>query len=316
MTSLINIFKALADESRLRILRVLLHGRYSVNELTDILRMGQSRVSRHLKLLMDAGLAKVRREGTWAYYETFNGDAGEAVALQLGLISRNHDAIDHQGEDESRRLACLEQRRARSKQFHEKVAPTWASLREELFGGVAVTDGLLASLDPAEVIVDLGCGAGALLPLLAQKARRVIGVDSSPAMLAQAEAERQAQEAPVAARIELRLGALEHLPLADREASAAVMNLVLHHLADPLAVLKEARRVLSADGRIVICDLARHDEEWMRERYGDQWLGFTAEELDRFLRQAGFEAVSIHRVPNTPRQGILLATARLGAPKS
>lgn len=308
MSSLIQIYKALCDESRLRILRVLLHGRYNVAELQEVLGMGQSRVSRHLKVLLDAELARVHREGTWAYYEPAGDEAGHAAAVQLELLRDAPDSVPHAGADEARRLEVLERRRRKSQAFHDRVAPEWERLRDELFGDQSVTARILDHFSGDGVVADLGCGPGVLLRGLVQRFGRVIGVDSSPVMLEEARAKLEA--APHADRIELRLGSLEHLPIADGEVDAALMNMVLHHLADPRAVFGEVRRVLADGGVLVVCDLARHDEEWMREKYGDQWLGFTEEELTRLFVGAGLELESIDCVQNTPRAGIILAVAR------
>jgi len=192
------------------------------------------------------------------------------------------------------------------------VAPRWSQLRRELLGDGAMTTRILARLGRSAAVADLGCGAGELLLPLAKRARQVIGIDSSPAMLDQAQlaldaAGSGAQRA--ARRVELRLGTLEHLPLADAEVPAALLNLVLHHIADPPHALHEARRALIAGGTLVVCDLAHHGEEWMRDRYGDLWLGFSPAELERMLAQAGFHSIEVERYDDSPRAGILLAVA-------
>jgi ubiquinone/menaquinone biosynthesis C-methylase UbiE/DNA-binding transcriptional ArsR family regulator len=309
--TLVKTYKALADGSRLRILRALLAGRFSVNELCDIVAMGQSRVSRHLKLLCEAGLARVDRQGTWAYYQAASDGDGDLGTL-LALVQRHGDELPQAAEDQQRRQRCLEARRNQSRRFHDQVAPRWSALRRELLGDGAMTARILARLGRSPAIADLGCGAGELLLPLARRARKVIGIDSSPAMLDQAQqsldaAGRGAQSA--ARRVELRLGTLEHLPLADAEVPAALLNLVLHHLADPPHALREARRALAPGGTLVVCDLAPHGEEWMRDRYGDLWLGFSPVELERMLAQSGFHAIVVERYDDSPRAGILLAVA-------
>lgn len=308
MSKLVRIFKALGDESRLRILRVLASGRFSVNELTFIVDMGQSRVSRHLKLLVEAGLARVHREGTWAYYEAVDGKAAESVSVQLEVVRNQAIELPDASSDEERRLQCLEQRRAKSRAFHDRVAARWSRLRSDLMGSAEVTGKVLDSFAGASVVADLGCGAGELLIGLAQRAGRVIGVDSSPAMLEQAANLLQGSGEELD-NIELRLGAIEHLPLADSEAEAALLNMVLHHLADPPAVIREVRRTLVPGGKLVVCDLVRHDQEWMRDKYGDQWLGFTDEELGRFFEQSKFRTVSVEQFENPPHAGIVVAVA-------
>ena len=133
-------------------------------------------------------------------------------------------------------------------------------------------------------VLDLGCGTGELLSGLSRKGDKVIGVDSSPEMLARARASGLSDQNG----IELRLGELEHLPLSDREAGAAVLNMVLHHLPVPAAGIREAARVLESDGLFLITDFAKHDQEEIRNKYGGVWLGFTRNEIEQWLEDAGF----------------------------
>lgn len=313
MLQLVQIAKAMGDESRLRILRVLMSGAYNVAELTGILQMGQSRVSRHLKLLLDAGLVRVRREGTWAYYDSsvISGNGSDGLpARVLALLHSHAGEAAWLADDESRRQACLEQRRQKNREFHDRGAPGWSRLREELFGDSDLSARVLAALGSGRKVADLGCGPGFLLPALASQAEQVIGVDASRAMLDQAEQTLAGLDVGARSRIELRLGALEHLPLADGEVDAALMNMVLHHLAEPAAVLAEVGRILSTEGRLVICDLLRHDDEGMRETYGDLWLGFEEEGLRRALKGSGFAVDAVEHHQRSERVGILLIQAR------
>jgi len=310
-TETTSLFKALADESRLRIMRVLLTGRFNVNELVSIVEMGQSRVSRHLKLLLGAGLAQVTRQGTWAYYEASTSNGGGLLPEQLRLLRKHSELLPGNQQDEARRQECLESRRQRSRSFSDRVAPNWARLRAELLGDSAASAQALEALQGAAVVADLGCGAGELLPELARRADRVIGVDSSPSMLEQARKVVSASDPEGEhGAVELRLGNLEHLPLADGEADGVLLSMVLHHLAEPPAVLREARRALAPKGQLVVCDLAPHDEEWMREEHGDQWLGFSADELRRFFREAGLEIVELTQYKDPSRVGVQVAVAR------
>lgn len=273
-------FKALADETRLRLLRILTRHELSVGEIVAVLGMGQSRVSRHLGILVGCGLLASRREGAWTFY---TAAAAEPEAAFLAHIAPWLAGAGPEGDlravDE-----VLRERRRETRRFFNAIAPDWASLRREVLG----------ELDPAELVravmpqrvglaADLGCGPGDLLPVLAERAATVIGVDSSPSMLALAE--RRTAGLPVGAR----MGELEHLPMADGEADFAVISLTLHHLPDPAAALAEARRVLAQDGRLVVIDFTAHEDEAMRRRFGDRWLGFSREKLSEWLDRAGFE---------------------------
>ncbi|MEA4855872.1 metalloregulator ArsR/SmtB family transcription factor [Solidesulfovibrio sp.] len=255
-------FKALADETRLRLLRILARHELSVGEIVAVLGMGQSRVSRHLAILVGCGLLSSRREGAWTFYSL------AAAAPEADLA-----AVDE----------VLRERRRETRRFFNTIAPDWASLRREVLGELDPAE-LVRAVMPAAVglAADLGCGPGDLLPVLAERARRVIGVDSSPSRLSLAE--RRTAGLPVGAR----MGELEHLPMADGEADFLVICLTLHHLPDPAAALAEARRVLAPEGRLVVIDFAPHGDEVMRRRFGDRWLGFSREKLSEWLDRAGF----------------------------
>jgi ArsR family transcriptional regulator len=148
-------------------------------------------------------------------------------------------------------------------------------------------------------VLEIGIGTGGLLIELAHRAGRVIGVDHSPAMLE--EAHRRLVTAGIDG-IDLRLGEMTHLPLPDASVDCVVANMVLHHAADPAAVLAEIRRVLTPDGLLVLADLARHEREVAREQLADQWLGFEEAELSEWLTVAGFSAVKIGRIAATAGQ--------------
>jgi ArsR family transcriptional regulator len=309
MSSILRMYKALANESRLRILKVLTLGRYNVNELVNILGMGQSRISRHLKLLLDAGLAEVRREGTWAYYEAAQ-NKDKHIQSQIRWIAQKATGIVGVKQDEIRRQKCLQLRRQKSKDFHDKAAPGWSRLRRELVGDGAITKHIQNFLKGASSIADLGCGDGEMLVRLAQDSERIIGVDASPAMLEQARLRLARQPEHICSNVQLRLGQLEHLPLADSEVQAALLNMVVHHLAEPQAAFREVLRVLSPGGTLLLCELNQHNEEWLRDSHGDQWLGFSKQELERMVAQAGFSLHETKLYTNSPRTGIVLLSAR------
>lgn len=275
----IRTLKAAGDASRLRILRILGVGPFHVGELREIVGLGQSTVSRHLKVLADAGLVEVRRKGTWAWYslpprrEDF---PGQLVRLLVHAADPNGDAPAIR--------EVLDRRRRTTSAFFRRTAPLWDSLRDDTLGPPAHLDALISRLSPVDTVVDLGTGTGVLLARLAGVAKRVIGVDASPEMLELAAAR-------AGASAELRIGALEHLPLRDGEADAMVVNMVLHHVANPPDALREMGRGLRAGGQLVIADLEEHDRDTFRDTLGAQWPGFRAEELAAWLAAAGFASV-------------------------
>lgn len=271
-------FKALADATRLRLVRILSRSELSVGEIVTVLGMGQSRVSRHLGILVGCGLLASRRDGAWTFYKAAPEGPG------ADLLARLTPCLDAAGtgDDFAAVEAVLRERRLETRRFFNAIAPNWGGLRREILGECDPAALVREVMPRVETAVDLGCGPGDLLPVLAERARKVIGVDSSPSMLGLAE-RRSAGLA-----VGVRMGELEHLPMADGEADFAVLCLTLHHLPDPAAALAEARRVLSAAGRLVVIDFAPHQDETMRRRFGDRWLGFSREQLSFWFGQSGF----------------------------
>lgn len=272
-------FKALADETRLRLVRVLSRHELSVGEIVSVLGFGQSRVSRHLGILVGCGLLVSRREGAWTFYSAaVDGKAAPFLACLGPYLAAAGPEDDLLAVDE-----VLRQRRLETRRFFNAIAPDWEALRREVLGDVDPAV-LVRDVMPGHVAraADLGCGPGGLLPVLCERADMVIGVDSSPSMLALAE--RRTAGLPVG----VRMGELEHLPMADGEVDFAVICLTLHHLSDPARALAEARRVLAPSGWLVVIDFTSHEDEGMRRRFGDRWLGFSREKLAEWLARAGF----------------------------
>lgn len=304
---LLATLKALADENRLRLVAVLARGEFTVQELTAILASGQSRISHHLKVLAEAGLVAVKRQGTWAYYRLAETE-GLAGALLKPLRERFGELPGHQ--DDLLRLArILEERRRASRDFFERHARQWDEMAATVLPIAAHRAELLAQIPSAELIVEIGVGTGVLLAELSRRGERVIGIDHAPAMIGQA---RQRLLEDGLTNVELRLGEMSHLPLADATASVILLNMVLHHAADPAGVFLELRRVLAPAGHLVIADLMRHEEEWVRSELADQWLGFERCELEGWLNAAGFTITRFTEIPgNEHAQGVFILQAIL-----
>lgn len=281
---MLELFKSLADPTRLRLVNILRQGEFTVQELLEILSMGQSRISRHLKILLEVGLLTVKREGTWAYYR-LQPRAPLAERL-LPLLQAEFEQLVDAPADRSAVLMVLAARRERSQLFFDRHARDWDQLARQLLPTPSYTELLLASLPHSRCLLEVGVGTGGLLQALHSRSEVVIGVDHAPAMLAAAR--QRLQEAELEP-IDLRLGEMEHLPLESATVDTAVLNMVLHHASDPLTVLREIYRVLQPGGLLVIADLLRHPDEWMRDKLADQWLGFTADELLGWGTQAGLE---------------------------
>lgn len=302
--------KALADETRLRLLGVLARHELNVGEIVQTLGLGQSRISRHLKILMDAGLLTCQRHGLWAFYSA--QDSGGTQALVQAVLDGLAESPAHH-QDLNAATQVLRERRKSTTRFFDEIASDWNRLSRELLGdfalGQAIFDSLAESGQGPETVVDLGCGPGLLLEPLAQAARRVIGVDNSPKMLDAAA--RLLSGGP---DISLRIGDLEHLPLRDAEADAAVMSLVLHHLPEPQKGIAEMGRVVRPGGQAVLAEFLLHDNETLRTRYGDRWLGFTPADLDSWLERGGFRQTACIQQPVNLGLTLMVITARRESP--
>ncbi len=298
---LLDTLKALADPCRLRLTAVLLAGEFTVQELTGIFGMGQSRISRHLKILAEAGVLSVKHQGTWSYYRV-GGDNVFFSAIRP-VFEQELEALPERSQDLAAVATVLEKRRRRSQEFFDRHARQWDDLARTLLPVPDYREQLLSLVPVGKIVVEIGLGTGGLLPALAAKAERVIGVDHSPAMLEEA---RVRLEAAGLAGTDLRLGEMTHLPLPDNSVDCVLLNMVLHHAADPAAVLVEIRRVLMPGGGLALADLCRHERETAREQLADQWLGFEEEELTGWLRDAGFTAVAIERIEGQNGQETVL----------
>lgn len=298
---MLETFKALADPCRLRLTAVLLSGEFTVQELTRIMEMGQSRISRHLKILTGAGVLAVKRQGTWSYFRA--GDGNSFFSTIRPAFEQKLDALPERSRDLAAVAAVLEERRRRSQEFFDRHARQWDDLVRTLLPVPEYRQSLLDKIPAGAVVLEIGTGTGGLLTELAARASRVIGVDHSPAMVD--EARRRLADDGVSG-VELRLGEMTHLPLPDASVGCVVANMVLHHAADPASVLIEIRRVLARDGILLLADLVRHEREAAREQLADQWLGFEETELIGWMQAAGFAQVVCNKIEGTAGQESVL----------
>lgn len=304
MTFALRAFKAVSDETRLRLLPVLLRYELSVNELVSLLGMGQSRVSRHLKILAEAGLIAARRDGLWVFYAAVKEGCGKAFLDAIAPFFEE-DAPARADVEMARHI--IEDRARKTRQFFNTIAEDWDTLSREVLGGFDLAGAVAEAVPvPCDTAVDLGCGTGMVLDRLRERARQVIGVDGSSRMLELARRRFGAE----ADGMSLRIGELDHLPLRDGEADFACINMVLHHLSDPLPALAEISRILRPGGILLVTDFDRHEEEQMRVAYGDQWLGFTEGDLRALLAQAGLLAEHCTRHPVEQGLALNMVTAR------
>ena len=297
----------LSEPIRARILRVLEREELGVGELSRVLQLPQSTVSRHLKVLLVHGWLHRRTEGPAARV-SLAADSLDADAARLWALVRDDPGSSLAASEDLARLdSILAQREVDSRAFFGRVAARWDALRDELFGQTFALPTLLALLPPDWIIADLGCGTGEVVARLAPLVRQVIGVDQEATML-------DAARDRVAGRVNvtLLLGDLIALPLPDASVDAALCTLVLHHLTEPGAALAEARRVLRPGGVVVVLDMVAHDRVEYRQTMGHQHLGFTEQAMRGHAADAGLAVIDLARLPPDPAaQGPALFVARL-----
>lgn len=285
--------KAISDETRIRILHILSFGAFSVNEVVEILGMGQSRISRHLKILTEAGLIGSRREGSLVY--SFLPDEEEMslkfpVELTKLLLSYKED-LPSREKDQKMVHQILEAREKKSKTFFDGVAESWERLQEETLHPKLYRSWILQELPTCENILDLGCGPGGLIPFLLNKAKHVTGVDNSSRMIENASIHFAKNPS-----VSLIQTPMEHLPLSANSYDAVVASMVMHHISHPPTVLEEIARVLKPGGVFCIVDLQKHNAEYMRDNFADLWLGFEPELFESWLSNAGFKVESMGEI--------------------
>jgi len=278
---LIGRLASLGDENRLRLLALLDRHEFTVSELTAVVQLPQSSVSRHLKVLAEDEWIRSRQDGTSRHYRMASLDD---EALELWRVSRRAlEDAPWSAEDTERALVVIDERRRRSEEFFSESASRWDEVRTELFGQGAGFAPLFGLLDPSWAVADLGAGTGALADAVAPFVKSVSAVDRSPEMLEAARARLSA-----VTNAEVVEGELEHLPLEKRSLDIAFLVLVMHYVVEPLRVLEEARRVLKPGGRLVIVDMRSHGREEYRETMGHLWPGFSEKQMTDWATAAGF----------------------------
>jgi ArsR family transcriptional regulator len=279
------IFRTLSDPTRVRVLALLEQQELAVQELMDVLGMAQSRVSRHLAILREAGLLMDRREGTYVFYRFSAPREGPwHEAWQLVRRELRDDPL-HLGDSVALENV-LRARAARTRTFFDAVGPEWDALRK-VFNDDALRARAVAHLVPAGLrVADIGTGTGILAAELARLGLRVVAIDHSARMLEAANAKLTAEGLK---GVELRQGEASQLPLESGSVDAAFAHMVLHYLPSPADALREMARVVLPGGKIVIVDFVAHEYEWMRHELGVTWLGFAEQELRGWFDEAHLE---------------------------
>jgi len=311
MEHLVAELRAVAEPTRLRLLLLCAQGELTVGELVGILGQSQPRVSRHLKLLCDAGLLDRFKEGSFVLYRLARRGPGVALARALlGLVPETDPVMSL---DRARLEALKRQRAEIASAYFRANAPQWDKIRSLYVAEPEVEAALLSLLSPDGIgdFLDVGTGTGRMLELFGPRAEHAVGVDLSREMLAVA---RVNLERAGLRNCSLRQGDMYQLPLANETFDAAVFHQVLHYAEDPARALQEAGRVLKPGGRLAIVDFAPHDIEALRAEQAHRRLGFADEEVVQWCTEAGFDLGPIAHLPGQPLTVTLWSARRRPAP--
>ena len=306
VTMVLDCLTALNDAARLRIMRLLQTHELSVGELSRVLQLPQSTVSRHLRLLIEASLIARRSDGTAGLHRVADTMPPQAERLWTALRS-DPDSLPGGEEDDGRVAAVLAERRRDSRGFFGEVGEGWERLRAELFGTTFTAEAILSLLDSSLVIADLGCGIGNASLLVAPRVREVIAVDRERAML-----EAVSMHHAVPDNLTLLEGDILDLPLGDASVDVAMFFLVLHHVAEPQLAITEAARIVRNGGRMLIVDMREHLRDDYRHTMGHLHLGFSEDTVTEWARQSGCEVERFHAImPDAGGSGPTLFAAVL-----
>jgi ArsR family transcriptional regulator len=304
---LVEVLRAAAEPSRLRILALLAREELAVLELCRVLGQSQPRVSRHLKLLADAGLVERFPDGAWVFYRLASrGAARDLVDRALALVSREDPVLK---QDAERLQGVSAERAAQAADYFANNAERWDEIRSLYTAEHDVEAAIVAAAGegPFERLVDLGAGTGRMLTLLGDRARRCSGLDLSRQMLNIA---RGNVAAAGLAGCELRHGDIFDTRLDDGSADLVVVHQVLHYLGEPAAAVAEAARLVAPGGRLIIVDFAHHGLEFLRTEHRHRRLGFFDEEMERWLGASGLGEVTKTALPPPASGGLTVKVWR------
>jgi len=288
MTSTLKSLRALSDQTRLRIVALLEKDELSVNELQEITRLGQSRISTHLGLLAECALVKSRREGKRTFYR-LNPQADSVASEFIQLAIRGAKELAEHASDQINLKRILARRKEQAQVFFNQVAGRFDRVYGpgrswEAFGH------LLLRILPPIVVADLGAGEGLLSELLARQCKKVIAVDNSEKIVAFGVAKAKKNGLK---NLEFRLGDLQNPPIEAGSVDLVILSQALHHAEEPAKTIASAYKILQSGGQIMILDLLKHTFEQAHKLYGDRWLGFAESDLHRWLEEAGFKRIEI-----------------------
>jgi ArsR family transcriptional regulator len=264
-------------------IRIFSHGFFNVNEIQHIIQAKQSNISHHLKILQEADLVSNKKEGSIIYYMLNEIDKNDSKNKIIDFIKQEEKNISFYEEDSKRMESILDERKIRAEEFFNKIGPTFDSIQDELFKNIYSIEDVFSSFNlKFKSILDLGCGTGRNLPVLAKFAKKVIGVDSSFSMIKLAEHLCKTNHL----NYELKLGDVKKLPYSEESIDCVFLNMVLHHFSNPQEALSELTKIIAPKGKLILIDLISHKNDYMQKKYADLWLGFTVEEINKWLKSS------------------------------
>jgi ubiquinone/menaquinone biosynthesis C-methylase UbiE/DNA-binding transcriptional ArsR family regulator len=288
MSATLKSLRALSDPTRIRIVALLERDELSVNELQEITRLGQSRISTHLGLLADCELVQSRREGKRTFYK-LNPQADSVASEFIQLAIRGAKELPENSSDQINLKRVLARRKEQAQVFFNQVAGRFDRVYGPGRSWQAFGHLLLRMLPPI-VVADLGAGEGLLSELLARRAKKVIAVDNSEKIVAFGAAKAKKNGLK---NLEFRLGNLQNPPIEANSVDLVILSQALHHAEIPADAIAGAYKILKKGGQILLLDLLKHNFEKAHELYGDRWLGFAESDLHRWLEAAGFKKIEI-----------------------
>jgi ubiquinone/menaquinone biosynthesis C-methylase UbiE/DNA-binding transcriptional ArsR family regulator len=290
--------RAAGEHTRLRILALCARSELSVSELVQILGQSQPRVSRHLKLMVEAGLLERIPEGAQVFLRLASNS--DAARLSRALVDLIPEADAGLSRDLSRLQQVRDARAQRAQDYFQTVAKSWDSIRSLHVSQQRVEDRLLEIIgdEPVAELLDIGTGTGRILEILAPRVEHGVGIDLSSGMLAVA---RSNIERHGYTQLQVRKGDMYRLPMENHSVDLAIVHMVLHYSDEPLEVIREAARVLRPRGRLILVDFAAHGEEKLRDEFKHHRLGFSDDEIRRWCEECGLDpALAADQLPGSP----------------
>ena len=297
MEKLLGGLRAVAEHTRLRLLAILFRNELTVSEITYILDQSQPRVSRHLKLMCDAGILDRIQEGAWVFYRVTDKQPGRQLSQALIELLDNDDVLQR---DEARMQQIRQEHRQQAESYFQENAKQWDELRSLYVSEEKVEQAMLDAVAGKKIedLLDLGTGTGRMLEVFGDVVTRGMGIDINREMLAIARAKLEENQLT---HCQVRHGDIHNVSLPSESVDLITVHHVLHYLNDPVIVINEASRLLKSGGYLLVVDFAPHDMELLREEHAHRRLGFADEEISQWCQNAGLQITKVEQLQSTSK---------------